>query len=92
MRNSTRLTSPPGSLAAAASCTVAPAGNDWPLVGLDKLTIGAGKRGPITEQIQRRFLDVVHGRVADRHNWLTYVRDVVAEHAPDATVAAASRA
>ena len=54
--------------------------------------IGAGKRGPITEQIQRRFLDVVHGRVADRHNWLTYVRDVVAEHAPDATVAAASRA
>ena len=31
------------------------------------------------EQIQRRFLDVVHGRVADRHGWLTYVRDVVAE-------------
>jgi hypothetical protein len=39
-RNSTRLTNPPGSLAAAASCTVEPDGNDWPLVGLDKLTIG----------------------------------------------------
>ena len=63
-----------------------------PVRSIDKLTIGRGRRGPITEQIQRRFLDVVHGRVADRHNWLTNVRDVVADSAPVAPVAAGTRA
>ena len=32
---------------------------------------GAGKRGPITEKIQKRFFDVVNGRVARHKNWLT---------------------
>ena len=47
-----------------------------PVRSVDRIQIGTGRRGPITEQIQRRFLDVVHGRVADRHGWLTNVRDV----------------
>ena len=63
-----------------------------PVRSIDKLEIGRGRRGPITEQIQRRFLDVVHGRVADRHGWLTYVRDVVATDAAAVPVAAGNRA
>jgi len=64
-----------------------------PVRSVDKIAVGRGRRGPVTEQIQRRFLDVVHGRVADRHGWLTSVRDVVAE-ATDAgpAVGAANRA
>jgi len=50
-----------------------------PVRSIDRLAIGRGRRGPVTEQIQRRFLDVVHGRVADGHGWLTYVRDHVEE-------------
>jgi len=55
-----------------------------PVRSVDKITVGRGRRGPITEQIQRRFLDVVHGRVADRHGWLTFVRDHLGEssHVP----------
>ena len=63
-----------------------------PVRSIDKMKIGAGRRGPITEQIQRRFLDIVHGRVDDRHNWLTHVRDVVAEGAGATPVVAATRA
>lgn len=48
-----------------------------PVRSVDRITIGRGRRGPLTEQIQRRFLDVVHGRVDDDHGWLTYVRDHV---------------
>jgi branched-chain amino acid aminotransferase len=62
-----------------------------PVRSVDRITVGPGRRGPVTEQIQRRFLDVVHGRVADRHGWLTFVRDhVEGAHAPAA--AAAGRA
>jgi branched-chain amino acid aminotransferase len=45
-----------------------------PVRSVDRIQVGAGKRGPITTQIQQRFLDVVHGRVEDTHGWLTYVR------------------
>ena len=27
-------------------------------------------------KLQRRFMDIVHGRVTDDHGWLTHVRDV----------------
>lgn len=46
-----------------------------PVRSVDKITIGRGRRGPITEQVQRRFLDVVNGRADDTHGWLTHVRD-----------------
>ncbi len=48
-----------------------------PVRSVDRITIGRGRRGPITEQVQRRFLDVVNGRVDDTHGWLTHVRDHV---------------
>lgn len=45
-----------------------------PIRSVDRIQIGNGKRGPITQQVQQRFLDTVHGRIDDAHGWLTYVR------------------
>lgn len=44
-----------------------------PIRELDDRTIGAGKRGPITEQVQTRFFDCVSGKSNDHAEWLTYV-------------------
>jgi branched-chain amino acid aminotransferase len=44
-----------------------------PIRSVDRITIGAGDRGPVTETIQQRFFDVIHGREPDAHGWLTYV-------------------
>jgi branched-chain amino acid aminotransferase len=44
-----------------------------PVRSIDKITIGAGRRGPITEALQRAFFDVINGVVPDTHKWLTYV-------------------
>ena len=45
-----------------------------PIRSVDKLPVGDGKVGPITKQIQKRFLDIVNGRAQDVHSWLTPVR------------------
>jgi branched-chain amino acid aminotransferase len=44
-----------------------------PVRSIDKITIGSGRRGPITEALQRAFFDVINGEVPDAHGWLTYV-------------------
>ncbi len=44
-----------------------------PIRSVDKITIGAGKRGPITAAIQQSFFDYINGVVPDRHNWLKFV-------------------
>ena len=44
-----------------------------PIKSVDRIAIGSGKRGPITERLQNAFFDVINGRVADIHGWLTYV-------------------
>ncbi len=44
-----------------------------PIRSVDKIAVGRGSRGPITEAVQRSFFDVVSGRVPDTHGWLTYV-------------------
>ena len=44
-----------------------------PIRSVDKITIGQGRRGPMTEAIQQAFFDIVTGKVADRHGWLEYV-------------------
>ena len=44
-----------------------------PIRELDNRQIGAGGRGPITERIQSRFFDAVHGRIPEYESWLTYV-------------------
>jgi branched-chain amino acid aminotransferase len=44
-----------------------------PIRSVDKVTIGNGRRGPITETIQGHFFDIINGAKPDRHGWLTYV-------------------
>ncbi len=44
-----------------------------PIREVDNRCIGTGRRGPITEQLQSLYFDYVHGRRADRQEWLTYV-------------------
>ena len=44
-----------------------------PVRSVDKLKIGAGRRGPITQALQQAFFDVINGDVPDTHGWLTYV-------------------
>ena len=44
-----------------------------PIRELDNRAIGSGTRGPITEKIQSRFFDAVHGRIPEYEEWLTYV-------------------
>jgi branched-chain amino acid aminotransferase len=41
-----------------------------PIRSVDKVTIGSGRRGPITMRLQQAFFDYVNGVVPDRHNWL----------------------
>jgi branched-chain amino acid aminotransferase len=44
-----------------------------PIRTIDKITVGSGRRGPITEAIQHAFFDIINGEKPDRHGWLTYV-------------------
>ena len=44
-----------------------------PVRSVDKIKVGSGRRGPITEAIQRRFLGLVQGEQPDVYNWLTFV-------------------
>lgn len=44
-----------------------------PIRSVDKIPVGAGKAGPVTLDIQKRFMAVVKGEVADDRGWLTYV-------------------
>ena len=44
-----------------------------PIRELDRVEIGAGSRGPITEKIQAAFFDIVNGRNAKYAHWLTKV-------------------
>ena len=44
-----------------------------PVREVDNRVIGAGRRGPITEKLQRLYFDVVHGRSAAHRDWLTAV-------------------
>jgi branched-chain amino acid aminotransferase len=44
-----------------------------PIRDVDDRTIGNGGRGPVTERLQSRYFDVVHGRLDDYAHWLTVV-------------------
>jgi branched-chain amino acid aminotransferase len=43
-----------------------------PIRTVDKIAVGNGRRGPVTEAIQQAFFDVINGERPDRHGWLTY--------------------
>lgn len=44
-----------------------------PIRSIDRMLVGEGSRGPITEQIQERFFQHLRGEVEDRFGWLTFV-------------------
>ena len=44
-----------------------------PIRELDRVTLGEGSRGPITEKIQAAFFDIVNGRNPKYAEWLTAV-------------------
>jgi len=44
-----------------------------PIRSVDRITIGRGRRGPITQALQERFYQVVTGEAEDKWGWLQYV-------------------
>jgi branched-chain amino acid aminotransferase len=44
-----------------------------PIRSVDRIPVGTGKRGPITQALQDAFFGVINGESPDRHGWLTYV-------------------
>jgi len=44
-----------------------------PIRTVDKITIGTGRRGAVTEALQSAFFDMINGETPDRHGWLSYV-------------------
>ncbi|MFN3323237.1 MAG: branched-chain amino acid transaminase [Bryobacteraceae bacterium] len=44
-----------------------------PIRSIDRITIGQGHRGPITEKLQKEFFAILSGTAPDRFGWLTPV-------------------
>ncbi|HEY4644878.1 MAG TPA: branched-chain amino acid transaminase [Steroidobacteraceae bacterium] len=44
-----------------------------PIRSVDRIRIGTGKRGPVTESLQRAFFGLFDGRTPDKWGWLEYV-------------------
>ena len=44
-----------------------------PIRSIDRIVIGKGRRGPVTERLQKEFFAIVNGAKPDRHGWLTAV-------------------
>ena len=42
-----------------------------PIRSVDRITIGSGRRGPVTERLQKEFFSLVEGITEDRYGWLT---------------------
>ncbi|MCF7488573.1 branched-chain amino acid transaminase [Vibrio sp. A2-1] len=52
-----------------------------PVRSVDKITVGEGKRGPITEKVQAAYFGLFNGTTEDKWGWLDYVYP--ADHASD---------
>ena len=44
-----------------------------PIRSVDRMQVGKGGRGPMTEQLQKSFFDVIEGRADDRFEWLEFI-------------------
>jgi branched-chain amino acid aminotransferase len=44
-----------------------------PIKSVDRVKIGRGRRGPVTEAIQQKFFQIVKGEEPDRYGWLQFV-------------------
>lgn len=45
-----------------------------PIRSVDRIVVGSGTRGPVTEKIQQSFFDIVKGKAKDEFGWLTPVK------------------
>ena len=62
-----------------------------PIKTVDKITVGNGRRGPITEAIQQSFFDIINGKAADKYGWLEFVYDGQPHEPVGATAKTAAR-
>ncbi len=46
-----------------------------PVRSVDRMKVGAGSRGPVTEQLQNTFFGLFNGQTEDKWGWLTPVND-----------------
>ena len=46
-----------------------------PIRSVDRIAVGTGRRGPVTEKIQKVFFDITKGERPAPGNWLTYVNE-----------------
>ena len=53
-----------------------------PIKSVDRITVGTGRRGPVTEAIQQRFFQIVRGEAPDPYGWLRYVTPEPATSGP----------
>ena len=44
-----------------------------PIRSIDGRQVGIGSRGPVTEEIQSKFFEIVEGKTEDKYNWLNYI-------------------
>ncbi|MGA8183283.1 MAG: branched-chain amino acid transaminase [Terriglobia bacterium] len=49
-----------------------------PVRSVDRIVVGKGQPGPVTQRLQKRYLDIVEGRAEDEFGWLTYCKQPVA--------------
>lgn len=45
-----------------------------PVRSVDRIRIGTGAVGPVSRDLQTRYMDIVTGRAPDTHGWLTHVK------------------
>ena len=44
-----------------------------PVRSVDRIPVGPGHRGPVTQRLQEEFFGLTEGRLPDRYGWLTHV-------------------
>jgi branched-chain amino acid aminotransferase len=54
-----------------------------PIRSIDKIQVGAGRRGPVTAAVQQAYFDYINGVIPDRHGWLQYVEIPTAQTQPE---------
>jgi branched-chain amino acid aminotransferase len=48
-----------------------------PIRSVDRIPVGTGRAGPVTRELQRRFMRAVRGEEGDPHGWLARTRQLV---------------
>ncbi|MDO5851534.1 MAG: branched-chain amino acid transaminase [Methanobacteriaceae archaeon] len=44
-----------------------------PIRTVDKIKVGKGKKGPITDKLQEKLFEIFNAEVEDKFNWLTFI-------------------